>query len=184
MYTNENKKWNFEMTIHQLNKNDIEKFILFFSKCLSNAKNNYWFIELKTTIFVWTLIRFFQYFNDDFFTIVTNHFALKTTFQTNTIERKSIRLNEWIMFLSIFWSKMTIVHRWKRFHLNANKLFCLRIEEKTISLFIAIITNKKDFLKKIIMNFFKNKSFVKITTKMKKLIEETKNAKNDSILTY
>ena len=41
LYIDENKKWNFEMTIHQLNKNDIEKFILFFLKCLSNAKTKY-----------------------------------------------------------------------------------------------------------------------------------------------
>ena len=41
LYMNESKEWNFKITIHQLNKNDVEKLILFFSKCLSDAKNNY-----------------------------------------------------------------------------------------------------------------------------------------------
>ena len=184
LYTNESKEWNFEMTIHQLNKNDVEKFILFFSKCLSDAKNNYWFTKLKTAVLIWTLIRFFQYFDDDFFTVVTNHFVLKTILQTNTIKKKSTRLNEWIMFLFIFLSKMTIVHRSKKFHLNADELFRFRFENKTISFLITIIIDEKKFLKKIIANFFKNKTFVKVMTKLKKFKKQTKNAENDSILKY
>ena len=148
LYTNENKKWNFEMTVHQLNKNDIEKLILFFLKCLSNAEIRYWFTKLKTAVLIWALIRFFQYFDDDFFTIVTDYFALKTILQTHTTEKRSARLNEWIMFLFIFLSKMTIVHRSKRFHLNANELFRFRFENETISLSITIITNEKKFFVK------------------------------------
>ena len=177
LYIDENKKWSFEMTIHQLNKNGIEKFILFFSKCLLNAKTKYWSTELKTAVFVWTLTKFFQYFDDDFFTVVTNHFALKTVFQTNITDRKLARLNEWIMFLSIFLSKMTIVHRSKRFHLNADELFRFRFENETISLSIAIIADEKNLLTKITIDFLKNKSFVKIMTKLKKLKKQTKKQK-------
>ena len=88
------------------------------------------------------------------------------------------------MFLFIFLSKMTIVHRSKKFHLNVNELFRFRFKNETISFLITIITNEKKFLKKIIANFFKNKTFVKIMTKFKKFKKQTKNAKNDSILKY
>ena len=130
------------------------------------------------------MIKFFQYFDDDFFTVVTNHFVLKTVLQTNTIEKNSTRLNEWIMFLFVFLSKMTIVHRSKKFHLNVDEFFRFRFKNETINFSITIIIDEKKFLKKIIANFFKNKTFVKIMTKFKKLKKQTKNAKNDSILKY
>ena len=79
---------------------------------------------------------------------------------------------------------MTIVHRSKRFHLNADKLFRFRFENETISLSIAIITNEENLLIKIIVDFFKNKTFVKIMTKLKEFKKQTKNAKNNSTLHY
>ena len=88
------------------------------------------------------------------------------------------------MFLFIFLSKMTIVHRSKRFHLNANELFRFRFENETISLSITMITNEKNLLSKITTDFFKNRTFVKIMTKLKKFTKQTKKAKNDSISKY
>ena len=88
------------------------------------------------------------------------------------------------MFLFIFLSKMTIVHRSKKFHLNVNEFSRFRLENETISFSITIITDEKIFLKKIVANLFKNKTFVKIMTKLKKFKKQTKNAKNDSILKY
>ena len=79
---------------------------------------------------------------------------------------------------------MTIIHRLKKFYLNVNELFCFRFKNETISLSIAIITNEKNLLIKIIFDFFKNKTFVKIMTKLKKFKKQIKNAKNDSILHY
>ena len=72
---------------------------------------------------------------------------------------------------------MTIVHRSKKFHLNADKLSRLRFENETISLLIAIITDEENLLTKIVVNFFKNKSFVKIMTKLKELKKQTKKTK-------
>ena len=79
---------------------------------------------------------------------------------------------------------MTIVHRSKKFHLNADELFRCRFENETISLSIAIITNEKNLLTKVAVDFFKNKSFVKIITKLKKLKKQTKKTKKNSILHY
>ena len=79
---------------------------------------------------------------------------------------------------------MTIVHRSKKFHLNTDGLFRFRFENETISFSTTIITDEKNFLEKITANFFKNKTFVKIMTKLKKFTKQTKNAENDSILKY
>ena len=44
---------------------------------------------------------------------MTNHSTLKTAFQTKIIDRKSIRFNEWSMYLFTFLSRMIIIHRKK-----------------------------------------------------------------------
>ena len=52
LYVNGNKKRKYEIALHQKNKNENEKSILFLSRSLSDAENRYWATKLKTEIFV------------------------------------------------------------------------------------------------------------------------------------
>ena len=116
------QKKKFEVTLHQINKNDIKKSILFLSKSLTSAKKSYWSIELKTAALIWTFTKLSQYFDSESFTIMTDHFVFKTVFQTKITDRRSVKLNEWIMFLFIFLSRMKIRHRSEKTHQNADDL--------------------------------------------------------------
>lgn len=94
LYVNENKKQNYDVVLHQLYKDEEERSILFLSRLLSDAKTKYWSIELKIEVLVWALIKLLQYFDNESFTVVTNHVALKTALQTNITKKQSTRLNE------------------------------------------------------------------------------------------
>ena len=114
--------------------------------------------------------------------------ALKTAFQMKITDRRSARFNEWSMYLFTFLSRMTIVHRKKKTYQNANDLFRLStttLEKKTefyymnrfyhTCFFTIVISDQKDFLKKIIENIIKNWYFVKIMKKLKNQIQKTMN---------
>lgn len=157
-----------------------KKSILFLFRSLFDAKTKYWFIELKIKTLIWIFIKFFQYFDVDSFTMITNHFALKNAFQTNTINKRSTRLNDWIMYLSTFFSKMIIIHRIEKIHQNANNLSRLSTKNVKMKIFFnTIIADDDNLLKKIANELFKNKIFAKITKKLKNQMKKTKNEKNN-----
>ena len=112
LYCDGSKKRKYDIIVHQMKKNEMKRSIFFF-RCFINAKTNYWTIKLKTRILIWTLIKLLQYFDDEFFTIVIDHSILKTILQININDKRSVRFNEWIMFLFTFQSRMTIIHKKK-----------------------------------------------------------------------
>ena len=79
------KENDYRVMLHQLDKNlKIKQSILFLSHCLNTAEQEYWLTELKTDALVWTLIKLLQYFDQDQFTVYTDHSALKSALQTKT----------------------------------------------------------------------------------------------------
>jgi hypothetical protein len=191
LYVDESKKRNFEIALHQIEKNDVERFILFLFKSLIEVESRYWATKLETTTLVWALTKLSQYFDDDFFIVITDHFALKSTLQIRIIERRFQRLNEWAMFLSTFLSRMTIIHRLDKNHLNADKLSRLTFveddkeEQKNIqkddendfilTLFISTEITHSNFLNVVRDEILKNDVFERI---FQKIINQMKNSKN------
>ena len=108
-----------------------KKLFCFFLDLFSTQKTKYWSTKLKIEALIWTFIKLFQYFDNELFKVITNHLMLKNAFQTKIIERKSIKLNEWILYLFTFLFKMTIVHRIKKIHQNVNDLSRLPAKTKT-----------------------------------------------------
>jgi hypothetical protein len=98
LYVDESKERNFEIVLHQIEKNDVKRFILFLFKSFSEVESKYWATKLKTTTFVWALTKLSQYFDDDFFIVIIDYFALKSTLQTRIIEKKSQRI-QWISYV-------------------------------------------------------------------------------------
>jgi predicted XRE-type DNA-binding protein len=191
LYVDESKKRSFKIVLHQIEKNDVKRFILFLFKSLIEVESRYWATKLKTTTFVWALTKLSQYFDDDFFIVIIDHFALKSTLQTRIIERRSQRLNEWVMFFSTFLSKMTIIHRLDKNHLNADELSRLtfveddkeeqkntqKIDENDFILTLLISTKiaHSNFLNVVRDEIFKNDVFERI---FQKIINQMKNSKN------
>jgi hypothetical protein len=57
LYVDESKKRNFEIAFHQIEKNDVKRFILFLFKSFIEIESRYWATKLKTTTFVWVLMK-------------------------------------------------------------------------------------------------------------------------------
>ena len=94
LYTDDSKKKRFEIAFHQIEKNDVEKSILFLSRSLNNAEIRYWVTKLKTEILIWVLTKFSQYFDEGPFIVMIDYSTLKTALQTKITDRKSARFNE------------------------------------------------------------------------------------------
>jgi hypothetical protein len=191
LYVDESKKQDFEIVLHQIEKNDVKRFILFLFKSLIEVESRYWATKLETTTFVWVLTKLSQYFDDDLFIVIIDHFALKSTFQIRIIERRFQKFNEWIMFLSTFLSKLTIIHRLDKNHLNADELSRLTFVENDkeeqkntqkddendfiLTLFISIEIAHSNFLDVVRDEILKNDVFERI---FQKIINQMKNSKN------
>jgi hypothetical protein len=79
LYVDESKERSFEIALHQIEKNDVERFILFLFKSLIEVESRYWATKLETTTLVWALTKLSQYFDDDLFIVIIDHFVLKST---------------------------------------------------------------------------------------------------------
>lgn len=122
LYIDESKKRDFEVTLHQMNANDVEHFIFFLSYWLTFARKNYWVIQLKCKALIWALHKLQTYFNKKFFIIITNHIALVLMLQSRLLMRCNTKLNFWALFLIFFTFQMIIWH-WKNLnHDNVNAL--------------------------------------------------------------
>ena len=156
LYVDDSKEQDYEVTLHQKNKNKEKKSILFLSRSLSLIEIKYWSIELKINVLIWIFIKLFQYFDDKSFKMIIDYFVLKTTLQIQNTKRRFNKFNEWFMFLSKFLSRKNIMHKIKISHQNANELFkllfSLNKNKKEFFLFVTIILNNEDLLKKIAKN--------------------------------
>ena len=91
------------------------------------------------------------------------------------------------MFFFIFLLKMKIVHKTKKIHQNADELSRFQTYDdshKKMNFSMTVIADNENFFQKIKIDFFNDKTFVKIVTKMKKLIENTKNMNENSTTQY
>jgi hypothetical protein len=173
LYVDESKERDFEIALHQIEKNDVKRFILFLSKNLIEVEFRYWATKLKTTAFVWAFIKLSQYFNDESFTIITDHFALKSALQIKTTERRFARFNEWAMFFFTFLSRMIIIHKLEKNHLNADelsRLVCVNDDESekkiqknefVISLSIVVDIANSSFLNVVRKTIFTDENLSK-----------------------
>jgi hypothetical protein len=193
LYVDENKKRDFEIVLHQIEKNEVKRFIFFLFKNLIEVEFKYWTTKLKTTTFVWIFTKLFQYFDDESFTIITDHFALKSVLQIKTTERRFARFNEWVMFFFTFLSRMIIIHKFEKNHLNANelsRLVCIdddknerKIQKNESVISLSVVTNSanSNFLNIVRKTIFKNEIFDKIFQKIKKQMQNSEFNENNMI---
>jgi hypothetical protein len=193
LYVDDNKERSFEVALHQIEANEIKRSILFFFKSLIETEFKYWATELKTTALVWAFIKLSQYFDDESFTIITDHFALKSALQIRTTERRFAKFNKWTMFFFTFFSRMIIIHRFEKNHLNADelsRLVCVdddESERKTqkikfvISLFIVANSANSSFLKVVRKIILKDDVFDKIFQKIKEQMQNSEFSENNMI---
>ena len=81
LYTDGSKARGYGAALHQLDKEGLERPILFLSKSLSPAEKNYWPTELETSALVWALQKLPQYLDSTKFTIITDHQAILNSFK-------------------------------------------------------------------------------------------------------
>ena len=173
LYTDGSKEKGFGAALHQIDKEGMERPILFLSRDLSNAETRYWATELEAGALVWALTKLPQYFDDGPFTVVTDHSALKSALQTKTTGRRSNRLNEWSMYLSTFLPRMKIVHRPGTSHGNADGLSRLPVVSKS-TFPVTIIRAEEEFLSSISEAIPEDPNFGKLFEILKKQMEVIK----------
>jgi hypothetical protein len=195
LYVDENKKRDFEIVLHQIEKNDVKRSILFFLKNLTEVEFKYWATKLKTAAFVWAFIKLLQYFDDESFTIIIDHFVFKSALQIKTTERRFARFNEWAMFFFTFFSRMIIIHKLEKNHLNADelsRLVCVDDDESerkiqknefVISLFIVVDIANSNFLNVVRETIFTDDVFDKIFQKIKNQLQNSK-FNEDNMIKY
>ena len=133
------------------------------------------------------MIKFSQYFDDEFFTMIIDYIVFKFVLQIKITNRKSICFNEWFMYLSIYLSKMKIIHRAKKNHNNANDFFKIFIEIEIYYVdvyFIVVLNVNQDFQIIIKKTLSSNSHFERIYDKIRAQIKKTKKNENDSQTIY
>ena len=89
------------------------------------------------------------------------------------------------MFLAKFLFRMKIMHKTEINHENANEFFKLSLlMNKKFTLSMTVISNTKNLLKKIAKDFLFDRSFSKIVTKLKSLINDIENQNDDLKIIY
>ena len=188
-------KKKYEVVLHQVEKNEIKKSILFLFKNLFDVEIKYWATKLKIDVLIWAFIKFSQYFDDDKFIVVIDHIVFKSTLQTKIKNQRSAKLKEWFMFLFQYLSRMNIVHRFDKTHQNTNDFFRLFTLNKNI-LFVVVIEHMKETYSIVFLNvdevfrntikdFLSNDShFNKIYHKIQQQINEFVNNEIDFQIVY
>ena len=88
------------------------------------------------------------------------------------------------MFFAKFEFRMIIIHKLDTQHQNTNDLFKLLCKSNKITFFVNVISDEKNFLKKIAKKLSTNWIFVKVMKKLKNQIEKIKNNDKDSLTKY
>jgi hypothetical protein len=152
--------------------------------------------ELETAALVWALTKLPQYFDDEPFTVIMDHSALKSAPQTRNTERRSARLNEWAMFLATYLPRMKIIHESGKAHLNADdlsRLACVENDddkkqyqesESIISLSTKTDDTQTNFLNTVKEELSKDDIFGKIMNKIKKQIVQADFNNEEFNMTY
>ena len=93
------------------------KLILFFSKCLTNVENRYWFTKLKIIDLIWFVRRIkhmIEIFVKSSIIIYTNHFAIVFIIQQIKLSSSSIdKLNFRLIRVSIYLSQFSLKIKYK-----------------------------------------------------------------------
>ena len=188
-------KKKYEIVLHQIEKNEIKKSILFLFKNLFDVEIKYWTTKLKIDVLIWAFIKFSQYFDDDKFIVVIDHIVFKSTLQTKIKNRRSTKLKKWFMFLFQYLSRMNIVYRFDKTHQNTNDFFRLFTQIKNVLFVVVIEYMKKTYLtiflnvdeifRNTIKNFLSNDShFDRIYHKIQQQIKKFVNNEIDFQIVY
>ncbi len=105
-----------------LSQNDDEQRehpILYLSRTLTPAEQNYTSTEMECLAIIWALKKLHPYLDGSKFTIITDHSALQWILDFNGSNRRLLR---WSMELQAYRENMTIQYRPGRVHHNADAL--------------------------------------------------------------
>lgn len=185
-YTDGNKEKGFGAALHQIDSNGIKRPILFLSRDLTDIETRYWAIELEVGALVWALIKLPQFFDDEKFTVVIDHIALKSALQNKTNNRRFIRFNEWALYLFTFQSRMKIIHRAGKSHDNVDGLSRLPITDTKLVhvLSIMVIRAEEELLKNIATALPKDFHFDKIYEQIQKQVKNSQSSKSSPHTIY
>ena len=140
---------------------------------------------MKIDALIWALIKLSQYFDDENFTVITDHTTLRSTLQNKFFDRRSTRLNEWVIYFSIYLSRIKILHRAKKSHNNVNELSrLLIINVNTHAYLVTIIEVSEKFLDKLKKSLKSNSIFKRIYQKLQQQTQNIINDVNESITIY
>jgi hypothetical protein len=93
------------------------------SKDLTPAEHNYWPTELETAALIWMLQKVPHFLDNGKITVYTDHKAIMDTFKDmGPVNKRSVRLANWRLFLSKYQDRMDIKHRPGKTHANADGL--------------------------------------------------------------
>ncbi|PFH62963.1 hypothetical protein XA68_10714 [Ophiocordyceps unilateralis] len=124
LHTDGSKQRGFGAALHQEQADGSMRPVVFLSKTLSPAERNYWATELETAALIWALHKLSQYLDHAQLTVVTDHTAIRDTFQGLGSGRPkgNYRLTNWKLQLDKWRDRITIKYREGSKHLNADAL--------------------------------------------------------------
>ena len=158
------KRWNFVVMIYHIIENSNDKIIysrfamqsiLFLNKLLNDAKQNYWFIELKIIDIVWIIKRIrhmIDFIRKSFIIIYIDHSIVVSIFKqiiliTFNIDKLNLRLVRASQYLFNF--NIIIRHKFDKFNVIFDALS--RLSNKTTT----NVTNKIEILDVLYKHFVK-----------------------------
>lgn len=124
LHVDGSKERGFGAGLHQKQADGAMRPVLFLSKALSSAEKNYGSTELETAALVWALKKLEHYLDHSKFIIVTDHTAIRDTFQSLGSDKPKgkFRLVSWRLYLERWRDQITIQYRQGPRHTNADAL--------------------------------------------------------------
>ena len=101
LYVDGSKQRGFGAALHQAGADGVEQPVLFLSKVLLKHEQNYWLMELKVAVLVWSLHKLQQYLDLGHIVVYTDHKVIKGLFNSSfkADRQHSTCLNNWQLFL-------------------------------------------------------------------------------------
>ncbi|TQW04488.1 retrotransposable element [Cordyceps javanica] len=124
MHVDGSKERGFGVALHQEQEDGRMRPILFLSKSLSPAEQNYGATELETAALVWGLQKLEHYLDNSEVVVVSDHTAIRDTFASvgNGKPKGRYRLVNWRLYLERWRHNVKVKYREGRAHVNADAL--------------------------------------------------------------
>ncbi|OAA62369.1 Ribonuclease H-like protein [Cordyceps fumosorosea ARSEF 2679] len=124
LHVDGSKERGFGAALHQTQEDGKLRPILFLSKSLSPAEQNYGATELETAALVWALQKLEHYLDHAQIVVVSDHTAIRDTFASirNGKPKGKYRLVNWRLYLERWRRNIKIKYREGRAHVNADAL--------------------------------------------------------------